>query len=282
MTSKQERLKEVYNHLRSYFGIHTQIDFAESIRITRPALSSAMNGNEAYLTKNLFQKICAAYPGVFNLDYLLTGEGQLLTIEEEVKSEDIEKTYNPQQPAMPDYVQRLFDEAVRMSTRNELLERQCGKLIGELRDSKDKNDIFLSELRKSKEYNDALVADLMISRKQNDVLITELRETRKENKTLTTKLEAAIEGIESMKNQVSMLVSSYSVVAPPSPTFVNDMPDSIVPVIKFPIANVVAGNHANYVGVVPEGLIRGHQVVADEVVKKALKEMNKAKSNKKK
>ena len=282
MTSKQERLKEVYNHLRSYFGIHTQIDFAESIRITRPALSSAMNGNEAYLTKNLFQKICAAYPGVFNLDYLLTGEGQLLTIEEEVKSEDIEKTYNPQQPAMPDYVQRLFDEAVRMSTRNELLERQCGKLIGELRDSKDKNDIFLSELRKSKEYNDALVADLVISRKQNEVLITELRETRKENKTLTTKLEAAIEGIESMKNQVSMLVSSYSVVAPPSPTFVNDMPDSIVPVIKFPIANVVAGNHANYVGVVPEGLIRGHQVVADEVVKKALKEMNKAKSKKKK
>ena len=183
MTSKQERLKEVYNHLRSYFGIHTQIDFAESIRITRPALSSAMNGNEAYLTKNLFQKICAAYPGVFNLDYLLTGEGQLLTIEEEVKSEDIEKTYNPQQPAMPDYVQKLFDEAVRMSTSNELLERQCEKLIGELRDSKEKNETFLSELRKSKEYNDALVAELVISRKQNEVLITELRETRKENKT---------------------------------------------------------------------------------------------------
>lgn len=78
MTLKQERLKEVYNHLRSYFGIHTQIDFAEAIHITRPALSSAMNGNEAYLTKNLFQKICAAYPGVFNLDYLLTGEGELL------------------------------------------------------------------------------------------------------------------------------------------------------------------------------------------------------------
>lgn len=96
MTSKQERLKEVYNHLRSYFGIHTQIDFAESIRITRPALSSAMNGNEAYLTKNLFQKICAAYPGVFNLDYLLTGEGQLLTIEEEVKDKDIENQYEPQ------------------------------------------------------------------------------------------------------------------------------------------------------------------------------------------
>ena len=282
MNERQKRLMEVYEHLRRYFGIHTKTGFAEAIEYGRTSMSAAMNGDEKYLTDSLFKNICDTYKGVFDLNYLLTGEGQLLTIEEEVKSEDIEKTYNPQQPAMPDYVQRLFDEAVRMSTRNELLERQCEKLIGELRDSKEKNETFLSELRNSKEFNDSLVADLVISRKQNEVLITELRETRKENKTLTTKLEAALNGIESMKNQVSMLVSSYSVVTPPSPTFVNDMPDSIVPVIKFPIANVSAGSHANYVGVVPEGLIRGHQVVADEVVKKALKEMNKAKSKKKK
>lgn len=94
MTTKQDRLKEVYDHLRAHYGIHTQIDFAEAISITRPALSSAMNGNKAYLTKNLFQKICGAFPGVFNLDYLLTGKGVLLTIEEEVKSEEIEKQNN--------------------------------------------------------------------------------------------------------------------------------------------------------------------------------------------
>ena len=95
MTTKQERLKEVYNHLRNYFGVHTQMDFAEAIRITRPALSSAMNGNEKYLTKNLFQKICAAFPGVFDLNYLLTGKGSLLTTEEEIHNEDYEKLYNP-------------------------------------------------------------------------------------------------------------------------------------------------------------------------------------------
>ena len=282
MIERQKRLIEVYEHLRKYYGIHTKTGFSEALHYGRTSMSAAMNGDEKYLTDSLFKNICEAYRGVFNLDYLLTGEGQLLTIEEEVTNEELEKMVNPQQPAIPDYVQRLFDEAVRMSTRNELLERQCEKMISELRDSKDKNDTFLSELRKSKEYNDALVAELVISRKQNETLITELRETRKENATLTTKLKAAIECIESMKNQISMLASSYSVVTPPSPTFVNDMPDSIVPVIKFPIANVVTGSHANYVGVVPEGLIRGHQVVADEVVKKALKEMNKAKSKKKK
>lgn len=79
---KQERLKEVFEHLRRYYGVHTQIDFARVIGLTRPAISSALNGNEAYLTDNLFKRICAAYQGVFNLDYLLTGNGQLLMLRE--------------------------------------------------------------------------------------------------------------------------------------------------------------------------------------------------------
>jgi transcriptional regulator with XRE-family HTH domain len=279
---KAQRLNEVYKYVFAHFDIKSQKDFADFLHVQRTGLSAAMNGSKANLTKNLFTKICAAFPGVFNLDYLLTGDGHLLTIEEEVKSEDIERTYNPKQPAIPDYVQKLFDEAVRMSTRNELLERQCEKLIGELCDSKDKNETFLSELRKSKEFNDSLVADLVISRKQNDALITELRETRKENAALTNKLEAVLEGIESMKNQVSMLVSSYSVVAPSSPTIVNDVPGTIEPVIKIPIPNIIAGKGTHYAGIVPEGLIRGHQFVAEEIVKKAVKEMNKEKPKKKK
>lgn len=103
---KQERLREVYEHLRQHFGVHTQIDFAKVLGLTRPAISAAMNGNEAYLTDNLFKRICAAYQGVFNLDYLLTGNGQLLTIHEEVKSEQIEKESNPQQPSS--YIDKLI------------------------------------------------------------------------------------------------------------------------------------------------------------------------------
>ena len=103
---KQERLREVYKHLRQHFGVHTQIDFAKVLGLTRPAISAAMNGNEAYLTDNLFKRICAAYQGVFNLDYLLTGNGQLLTIQEEVKSEQIEKESNPQHPSS--YIDKLI------------------------------------------------------------------------------------------------------------------------------------------------------------------------------
>ena len=37
-----------------------------------------MHGNEKNLTDKLFTNICEVFPGVFNLDYLLTGEGELL------------------------------------------------------------------------------------------------------------------------------------------------------------------------------------------------------------
>lgn len=96
MNARKDRLNEVYEHLRNHFGIHTKTQFAAVLKITQPALSSAMNGNEAYLTDNLFKRICAAYQGVFNLDYLLTGNGQLLTIQEDVHNEENEKLYNPQ------------------------------------------------------------------------------------------------------------------------------------------------------------------------------------------
>ena len=106
MNERQKRLKEVYEHLRKFYGIHTQSDFANALRKSRNAITLALNGDEKYLTDKLFEKICEAYPGTFNLDYLLTGNGQLLTIQEEVKSEQIEKVSNPQQPSS--YIDKLI------------------------------------------------------------------------------------------------------------------------------------------------------------------------------
>ena len=96
MIPRQKRLHEVFEHLRNFFGIHTQIDFAVALKYSRVYISSALNGNEKNLTDKLFESICEAYPGVFDLKYLLNGEGSLLTVEEEVHNEDYEKLYNPQ------------------------------------------------------------------------------------------------------------------------------------------------------------------------------------------
>ena len=99
MNERQKRLIEVYEHLRRYFGIHTKTGFAESLHYGRTSLSAAMNGDESYLTDNLFKNICDAYPGTFNLDYLLNGEGDLLTIEEDVHNEELRNLFNPPQPS---------------------------------------------------------------------------------------------------------------------------------------------------------------------------------------
>ena len=96
MISREKRLHEVFEHLRKFFGIHTQTDFAVALKYSRVYISSALNGNEKNLTDKLFENICDAYPGVFDLNYLLTGEGSLLTTEEEVHNEDHERLYNHQ------------------------------------------------------------------------------------------------------------------------------------------------------------------------------------------
>lgn len=266
MNERQKRLIEVYEHLRRWFGIHTKTGFAESLHYGRTSMSAAMNGDEKYLTDSLFKNICEAYQGVFNLDYLLTGEGSLLTVEEEVRNEDLDRLVNPQQPEVPDYVQKLIDEAVRMSTRNELLERQCEKLIAELREAKENNNTFIEELKKSKEFNDTLAAELKISREQNETLITQLRETRKE-------LQTAIDGIETMKNQMAMMMTTPQ----PStvfPTTVNDEGT-----IQLVIPDVIGHDSKSkkkmkdqLFALVPQGYIRGGRpIITDELMIEALK-----------
>ena len=111
MNTRKERLNEVYEHLHNYHNVHNKKDFADTLSVRQPGLYSALNGNESYLTKNLFMKVCAAFPGVFNLDYLLNGDGELLTPEEQ------EKCSEPSQ-ITPSYdVPNAFDNLIEMLSR---------------------------------------------------------------------------------------------------------------------------------------------------------------------
>jgi transcriptional regulator with XRE-family HTH domain len=139
MIGRQKRLYEAFEHLRKFFGIHTQTDFAEVLKYSRVYISSALNGNEKNLTDKLFTNICEAFPGVFNLDYLLTGEGDLLTIEEDVHTSDVEQgNAIPAGTAnildMCAHVLRLVDD-LRTSLKDELEEVKAIK--AELQEARD-------------------------------------------------------------------------------------------------------------------------------------------------
>lgn len=142
---RADRLKEVYEYVRKRFPIHTQYDFAERLKYNRAYISSAMHGNEKNLTDKLFTNICEAFPGVFDLDYLLTGKGSLLTTEEEVHNEDLEKLYNPQpidQSSLINATIAAKDESIA-SLKRELQTKN--DLIQSLRDQLAAKDQLIAE-----------------------------------------------------------------------------------------------------------------------------------------
>ena len=107
---RAKRLNEVYHYLYANKGVVSQTLFASQIGVQRSALSAAMNGNKLYLTKNLFMKICAAFPGLFNLDYLLSGEGSLLVEDGSAKVQD---TDSGELEALKNRVKLLEEQVAR-------------------------------------------------------------------------------------------------------------------------------------------------------------------------
>ena len=134
MIERQKRLKEVYEHLRKHCGIHTQGDFASSIGYSRPVISSAMNGNEDNLTDRLFKSICEKYEDVFNLDYLLNGEGELLlskdSTSEEQQETNIMEIYAHMIRSIDDLRQELKKQIAEVQSLNSELRQQLAALKG--------------------------------------------------------------------------------------------------------------------------------------------------------
>lgn len=126
MKRRSEILNEVYEHLRNHYGIHTQGGFADAIGYSRPVISSALNGNDDNITDKMLRSINNKFPSLFDIDYLLTGEGQLLKVEEHVAKvahDDRISTIKPEAPTpateVPAEVQTLLDRALSISRRNE-------------------------------------------------------------------------------------------------------------------------------------------------------------------
>jgi hypothetical protein len=109
---------------------------AESIHHTLPSMYSAFSGNELYLTDSLFKKICDAFPHTFNLQYLLTGEGELTTVEEQMP--------NAYLGDKPEYEVNIIDIYSHLIADLELIRRETKKELAEIRTIK-------SELRQAQQ-----------------------------------------------------------------------------------------------------------------------------------
>ena len=107
---RKNRLKEAYKYLQNIGKIHTQKGFADALGKAEGTISRAFNGDEKALTDNLFVQITLSFPGLFNLDYLLTGEGSLLVEEGSAKVQD---TDSGELEALRSRVQILEEQVAR-------------------------------------------------------------------------------------------------------------------------------------------------------------------------
>lgn len=75
---KKDRFVDAYKCLYENGKVHSVTELADKMGRSRPSVSRAMNGVEEYLNDKFLKSFTKCFPGVFNLDYLLTGEGELL------------------------------------------------------------------------------------------------------------------------------------------------------------------------------------------------------------
>lgn len=277
MESKNELFLNAVDYLIDEGLAEDQSDIAKRAGLGPNLISRVRTGK----VKNVSDDSIRALVSKFNLnmdyfrgksEHISRYDQSCANMEHELKEAqkllDKDPSFNPSEPIrpeIPDYVKQLCEETARLAIRNEMLERQCENLIAELRNSKDKNDAFLAELKKSKEDNDAMVAEFRISKKQNEALIAELRETKKNNGMLSTKLEKAIDTIEGMKAQMSMMLNNFNVIEQNQlgQLRVNDNGE---PVIAIQVPNVMGDGKKTKAPKVPNGYIRGDIKVITELM----------------
>lgn len=75
---KKDRILLAFDYLRSKGLIHTQLDLAEKMMSDKNTISRALKGNERYLTDKFLKRLNNSFGGVFNEEWLLDGDGEML------------------------------------------------------------------------------------------------------------------------------------------------------------------------------------------------------------
>lgn len=77
-TKKKDRLRDVFEYLRYNGYVRTQKDLANKMNTSAPNISNAMRGLDSFLTDGFFYRLNATFDNIFNISWLLEGEGEML------------------------------------------------------------------------------------------------------------------------------------------------------------------------------------------------------------
>lgn len=118
---RKERLQKAFAYLIGNEQIKSKQQVADIMGVSRPSVSKAYNGYDSYLTNDFLKKFCFAFPNTFNLEWLVSGEGNMLqgtetpheapkVVEVDNGKDEIIKSLLNQNTALLSTINRLADE----------------------------------------------------------------------------------------------------------------------------------------------------------------------------
>lgn len=87
--TKKERINQAFKYLKSKGIVHIQKDIAITMKASTSNVSSALSGVETVLTDNFLIRFNKAFNNVFNEEWLITGNGEMLNPQNCIKNSNI-------------------------------------------------------------------------------------------------------------------------------------------------------------------------------------------------
>ena len=115
---KKERFYAAYEHLLSLGRVHKQKDVATAMGSTEGNISQAMKGNPKVLTDRFLMRFIQAFPDIFSMQWLFTGDGSML-INDSAPAPAHESASRPY--SLPDMPPVIAAEAAPLSDRDLLV-----------------------------------------------------------------------------------------------------------------------------------------------------------------
>ena len=208
---KKERIQKAYEYLYNKGFVHSVTELADLMKRARPGVSNALNGSPDYLNDKFLTAFGRTFPDVFMMEWLLTGEGQMLTPAETAKN----VTPVPKQGIeIPASLQELLDRAIAISRRNEELVDRLAHAVSDNKQLQITMQSMADQLHQANSQSDHLRCELLTAvesinrfREQVDTMRHENESLKSSNTLLGKRLDKAAELFQQLNNQVVMLLN---------------------------------------------------------------------------
>lgn len=109
--SRSERFKTAFDYLKSKGLVQKKKALGDIIGYTRSVVSNAYNGREDYVTDDFIVAFYKSFQDVFNLDWLMNGDGEMLKAPQ--MAQDARIPYGVESTP-PDTLQMLVEQNTRL------------------------------------------------------------------------------------------------------------------------------------------------------------------------